>query len=397
MKITTTTTVLGLELHHLGDQRYSARCCVLTQKSSQLFVGAMEVLTGTLAEILNQLPKNNPVSLAFTGRGLVQKNQLLPPAHTPQDLFSTVFPSIDQQQFYAQFFRNGEFNSISIARKEEIDGLLNKLDAAGVNVLMLAFGPILTETIWPQLNQYGNELVFDGHVFSLSAEKNLMAYHYDQSRLAAFPIKIGANVIPETNLVAYAAAFQFLLCNKIDPVLADVDTVNERFKIDTHYKTLKRKAMWFLTGLFVALLFSFLTFTHYNQKNAELVKQLGSKTANIDQIDFLRKEIAQNELLLKQLNWANGYNYGYLLHEIGRQLPRQLTLTEVTVNQFKTEKEQTDRLPTINIVGYTDQLMAVNNWIYLLKEEKWVKSVRLMKYQEKETSEVYQFNLTIQY
>lgn len=397
MKLAGIDRVLGLELNSLGSQQYSCRYCIVLKKSNNLIVEKKDVLTGSLNVILEELPKNIPTSVVLSGKGIIHKTQQAPVAHSKDHLFSSVFPSIEQHQFYTQFFREGEATLISIARKQGVDELINKLDGVGVRVLMLSFGAIVTSLIWTQLNSYGEEIQFDGHDFKVSPEKRFISYQFDQEKRNKFPTKIGLELIPEENLVSYAAAFQLHLHQQIEAIIANNDKIIERFSNFFAVANLKNKTAIFLSVLFGALLCSFLTFSYYNQKNAELLKKVGSKLSSIDQTDFLRKNISENELLLKKLNWANGYNHGYLINDMGHSMPRQLSLSYIGLNQFKTEEEQLLRVPIIRVNGFTDNLSAVNNWIFVLKEKKWIKGVKLLKYQEDEESGRYQFSLLINY
>lgn len=100
---------------------------------------------------------------------------------------------------------------------------------------------------------------------------------------------------------------------------------------------------------------------------------------------------------MKRLGWNGGYNYGYLLNELGSSAPNRLVLTNVLMNDYKTDQEKQLMEPNIRIKGTTDNLAAVNNWIFILKEKPWVKTVRLVQYQQEAESELYEFNLLLTY
>ena len=127
------------------------------------------------------------------------------------------------------------------------------------------------------------------------------------------------------------------------------------------------------------------------------MSSLGAKSADADQAAILQKNILDNETLLKRLNWNGGYNHGFLLTELGSSLPMQLRLNELSINDYKSDKEKPEHIPLIRILGSSNDPLRVNNWIFELKKKPWVKSVALLKFQEDRAQEQYQFTLNITY
>ncbi|MCJ0743677.1 PilN domain-containing protein [Pedobacter montanisoli] len=390
-------TVLGVELYIQSDHTYSCRYCLLNRKGNEIHIQACKTLEGSLVNVIAALPKAYPIALVLTGKGLLHKNMQLTDDAPLVQLFQQAFPAIAPQQFYIQFFKQEAFGLLSIIRKEGVDELLDKLKLAGLKIYTVSLGAIHSVHIWPQLNLYGNSLHYDGHAFELDEKRNFIGYKIDQEARNSFPLKLGQEPITEKSVVAYAAAFQLLLHQKLQMVIADVASVNTAFIKEQFNTKLKQRALWFLMALFGLLLISFASLTHFNQQNEKLLQQVGAQTASADQLVLLKNNVGKNEQLLKELNWNGGYNYGWLLNEIGQSKPRQLTLNEIRINDFKTETEKQDKTPQIKITGVTNNLTAVNNWIFLLKEKKWVKTARLTSYQEDPEKEQYQFNFLITY
>ncbi|WP_410221216.1 PilN domain-containing protein [Pedobacter sp.] len=390
-------TVLGVELYIQSDHTYSCRYCLLNRKGNEIRIQACKKAEGSLVNVIAALPKEYPVVLVLTGKGLLHKNIQLTDDAPLTRLFQQAFPAIAPQQFYIQFFKQEAFGLLSVVRKEGVDELLDKLKLAGLKVYSISLGAVHTIHIWPQLNLYGNNLHYDGHVFELDEKRNLISYKIDPEIKNSFPLKLGQEPIAEENIGAYAAAFQFLLHQKLQMVIADVASVNTSFIKEQFNIKLKQRALWFLMTLFGLLLISFASLTHFNQQNEKLLQQVGAQTASADQLALLKTNVGKNEQLLKELNWNGGYNYGWLLNEIGQSKPGQLTLNEIHINDFKTETEKQDKTPQIKITGVTNNLTAVNNWIFLLKEKKWVKTAKLTSYQEDPEKEQYLFNFLITY
>lgn len=397
MQLQDLNTVLGVELRIINDQLFSCRFCLLSKRKNALTIQQSKAIEGTMAIILAALPKGYPVALAITGKGIIHKNLSQTEGIDLNQAFNSAFPSINSNDFYLQQYNQAAYTLMSISRKQTIDELLNQMHLASLTVLVLTLGGIGSALIWEQLNSYGSTHLFDGHFFELNQENELINYQFDAERKCQFPVKIGQEPIPEENVIAYAMAFQLMMHDRLNLICAEVPTINQRFLNHVVNSQMKKKALVFLFALFMALLVSFLMFSHYNQQNAQLLQTVGAHTTSEEQTALMSKNIATNETLLKQLNWNGGYNYGFLLNEIGKSMPKQLQLRTLTMNDFLSEQEKLERVPQLKITGTTNELMAVNNWIFMLKEKAWVKSVQLTSYQEDVEKDAYIFNLILTY
>jgi hypothetical protein len=401
MQLLSLSTVLGVELKLIGSNQYDCRFCLITKKNNAITIEKKCAIKGPLTEVLEKLPKNIPLALNLTGKGLLFKNVTLEQPLTDSQNFQAAFPAIDQKDFYTQCYHDQAHSLINIIRAEVVDDLLSKFKLSGLNVYILSLGAIVSKHVWPFLNSYHSPIQFDEHKFELTDMKQFSLYSLlkitPEINAPNFQLKIGEEPIEADCIIAYAAAMQLILHEKVDLINADIPTIEADFNKFLTERKLKKTALFFLAGLFALLLISFLTLTYYNSVNTKLIRLVGTQTANADQTDLMKKNTAESEALLKQLNWNGGYNYGLLLDEIGSTLPKQLKLAEIVMNDFKTAQEKIERKPNIRIIGTTDNLTAVNNWMFVLKEKPWVKTVKLLKYQDDLETTLYQFNLIITY
>lgn len=389
--------VLGIELRHDSDNEYRLSYVVLERKGNELQITSRKTLNGNLSKVLEILPRFLPISMVFSGKGVIHKNiSVTAEGANAAGLFREAFPSIEPNDFFVQSYLDESQSCLSIVRKEIVEGLLENFKRAGLDVYQFSLGGLAVLNVLPQLNMYGDQVQFDGHQLSL-LNKNFVSYNYRSDIVSVFPIKVGEEPLNEDVLLAYSAAFQLILHEKISPVIAQVELVNLRFDYFLKSSQWKKTATFFLFGLFVLLLLSFMLYSHYNQINEKLLREVGAQTASEEQMELLRQNIARQEKLLKQLNWNGGYNYGFLVYEVGSTIPSSLTLLSVTMNDFRTEQEKNERLSNIRIKGSTANLTSVNNWIFLLREKPWVKSAKLLKFQEVQDSERYQFEIIITY
>lgn len=397
MGVSALKLVLGVELIIVDENHFSCRFCLVARKDDSLTITHTKLIEGNLPAVIAAIPKKQAIALSLSGKGIIHKNVENVNELDENQLFHQAFPSIEAKDFYVQYLNEGQNAVISVIRKGTVDELLDKLKRAGLNIYMLSLGGLAITQIWPQLNVYDTTVLIDHHSFDLDHNKQLLKYSYGKVRQSKFELKVGQEVIPDEHIVGYATAFQLILHDRLSTVKIKEISINDDWGAYITNEKLKQRSLIFLCALFGLLLLNFLLFSHYNQENAKLSEQLGTQTANSDQMETMKRNVATNERLLKQLNWNAGYNYGFVLNEIGESSPKQLQFLALTMNEYKTEQEKLERSPQINIIGSTANLTAVNNWVFVLKEKSWVKSVRLLKYQEDQETGIYQFNLMITY
>lgn len=390
------SSVLGVELRLLAGEQYSCRCCVLVSKNQHIDMESTMVIEGNIIEVINAIPKSMPMAMVITGKGIIHKSASLEGKEEGQ-LFQTVFAGVNPSDFYVQQMLGGENVMLSIIRKQVVDHLLEKLGTAGAKIFMLGLGGIGMMNLLPQLGVSGDQFVLDGHRLMLDNNVQLKAYQFEEGLKSEIEVKLGERKITAEQLVAYAAAFQFLLHDRLELINAGVPQVDERFASYLENSEFKKKGMIVMAVMFVLLLINFFVFSYYNGENERLSMTSSAQRSDADQLATIQMNIAKHELLLKELNWNSGYNYGFLVHEIGKGCPRSAKLNTLSFNEDLKEKQEAAKIPNIKIIGVTSNLAAVNNWIFELKEKNWVKAVRLMKYKQTETSGEYEFNLLISY
>lgn len=388
--------VLGVELRLLAGEQYSCRCCVLVSKDHHIDMESTKVVEGNLVEVINSIPKSMPMAMVLTAKGIIHKSASLEGKEEGQ-LFSTIFAGVNPSDFYVQQVLGSENVTLSIIRKLVVDDLLEKLNAAGAKIFMLGLGGLGMMNLLPQLNVSEDHFDFDGHRLMLDNNGKLKGYQFGEELKSEIEVKFGERKIAAEQLVAYASAFQLLLHDRLELIIAGVPQVDERFATYLENSEFKKKAMIGMAVIFVLLLINFFVFSYFNGENERLAMTSSAQRSDADQLATINMNIAKQELLLKELNWNSGYNYGFLVDEIGKGCPRSARLIALSFNDDAKEKQQVDKMPNINIVGVTNNLAAVNNWIFELKEKSWIKAVRLLKYKQTETSGEYEFNLLISY
>ncbi|MDN3588105.1 hypothetical protein QWY86_15585 [Pedobacter aquatilis] len=388
-------TVMGLELILLGDNLYRCHACLLSKKGSILGIQSKSIMEGTLVQVLEKIPRNYPIALNLTGKGILFKHLTDNGDRDVAEVFSSVFPGVLATDFYVQQFSSGKHSVLSIMRRTATDIILQTFRQSGIKVLALTFGASVTSCIWSLLELDGMYLSFQGHQFKLDGGMQLLEYNHRSIIQSEQIQNIAGQELADKYLIAYAAAFQLLLYKQMNMLWAEVPEVKVAFENFLQDSILKKRALVFMGILFLSLITSFLVFSHYNSENSRLSGVAGTLAASENQLDLFKQDIAEQEALLKKVSWNGGYPPGFVLKEISSTCPRQLSLLKISMNPLS--KEPTDERPVILLSGLSGNLTAVNNWIFLLKERKWVKLVKLQGYSADPESGNYRFNLKIGY
>ena len=386
--------VLGVELVFLGDQNYQCHYCLLRKAKDQVYLEEKNVSEGSLAQVMKYLPKGYPTALNLSGKGVVFKNLEKSAFIDSAQIFAAAFPAIQLNDFYIQCFLKGAGSLIHIIRRSLANQVLSTFASAGLNVFSLSLGASVTSVLWSLFDRKQQKIRFFGHHFEFDEKGILIFYSNVPPILSVSTIKVGEQVLMEGYVVCYATAFQLLLQDKVELLLAEVRDINEKLVDFNQTNSLKKKGFTFLTVLFVLLLLSFLIFTHFNAENASLSGKVGAQAASANQIELYKKGIAQDQKVLETLNWNRGYNYGFILNEISSSCPAQLSFTSIGLNH-RLKNEMSNKNSQIFVSGISRSLPAVNNYLFLLRDKKWITQVKLLSYRLDTESDDYLFTLQI--
>jgi len=389
------THVLGLELRFLDADTFGCSYTLMSRDGAVLSIVQEHSSTGPLVNVLANLPRKYPVALVISGRGIIHKNVTIE-SGKESEAFDQTFPSVERHEFYVQQFQEKGIAHVSIIRKPGLDNIISLLSRSGLKIIALSLGGVVAAHLLSQVSDLNGLVAIEKHRFSFNENGILDRYHDAGVIEDSFEFKIGGELIPDAQVIAYSAGFQVFLNGKLRLIKVNHHEVDDDLAYFLSTNKVKKQGFYFMLFLFAALLLSFVIFSIYNDKNLQLSNQVGQVTAAQDQVEMLNDNIHRNQAIAENLNWNGGYNYSYLVNEIGKTKPKELQLETLVFGYAKGEMA-TDQGPVINIKGNTNNLMATNNWIYLLKEMKWATSVKLTSYKEDSNTGQYKFEIKIFY
>jgi hypothetical protein len=392
-------TGVSINIDSGGNAAVNA-CSVIIQ-NNQLNFGKKVTDIPMVDALAKHFPAKSLIALNLSGKGILQK-QIEKTEVISQNNFNTILPNASIEDFYIQNFVSGSQSFVSIIRKAEADKWINQLKELGFVPLMVSLGPFPVQNIIAQLNVYGNEIIFNGHTVIRNEQQQWISVNYNESVLSPFPFKVELENIHEKLIIAYAAAFQIVLAGKIEPVHAEVPLLEATFRKLVEEKKLKVQGFLILSVFFILLLVNFFLFSWLNSANAKLTEQVSRSAQSTDDVQKINEQVQQKEALLKVLGWEADINKSALIDQAASLLPGDITWKEAEVDPIDLSGSRSQKSIVffnrkMRIVGNSEKIIPVNEWIARIKTRAWVKNAQLESYTYNSELNTGQFIITIDY
>src|ERR1700722_5681032 len=155
----------GVSIALLPDGDIAISACSVAIQNNQLDFEKKVTDLNKAVELTKHFPPKSIVALNLSGKGVLHK-QIEKTAEINQNNFSKILPNGNIEDFYVQNFISGGQSFVSVIRKADADKWISLLKSLGFVPLTLSFGPFPVQNILKQLNEYGNEIVFNGHTIT---------------------------------------------------------------------------------------------------------------------------------------------------------------------------------------------------------------------------------------
>jgi hypothetical protein len=393
--------VAGVHLQIMPDGSTLIQVCSVFASGNELQIDKRIKDLTSIVQLKEHLPPKQAIALVISGKGVLQK-QVEKIDSVDQTVFGNILPNAKIADFYVQNFISGNTSFVSLIRKTEADRWIGELTGLEYQPLMLSLGPFVMDTIMPQLNIYEQEFIVNGYQISRNEQGSWTGASYEESATSAFSFKLASERVDEKLIIPYAAAFQLVLCNNIEIVSVGTDYLEAALEKKLSDQKVKVQGSLILIGLFSILLINFVFFSWLNSSNNALTVQVSRYNLSTSNQEELSQQIKQKEARLKQLGWDGGLNKSILIDQVASMLPPEITLKEIAVNPVDpvtTRSQKTisfmDR--KMRIVGVSEQIIAVNEWIARIKTRPWVKNVQLESYGFNNELNTGQFAINIEY
>lgn len=390
-------TGVGLSIGRNGELRVAA--CSVQKKKNELLIGKKLTGLDDLRRLPEYLPAKALISLNISGKGVIHKRIDRLEAITTEN-FGQLLPNADIQDFFVQHFSSMSYSFVSVIRKDEGQKWLGKLEELGFQTVMLSLGPFPVFHLSKQLNVYGEELVFGGHVITRDEEQQWQTYAYAEDATAPFPLNVDLETLDEALLIPYASAFQVVLQNRLDPVKADAEGIDLAMETQIGKKKFRLFGL-FLLGFFLLILsVNAFVFSSLFAENNELEARVSISQQNIADMSGVDGQVREKEALLRKFGWDKGANKTMFIDRIASILPDELTLDEINVNPVdpaasRKEKNLQFKDGSIWVSGHSAGILAVNEWVARVRIMPWVKSCAVQNFSVNREKNTGQFTVII--
>jgi len=378
------SNVTGISLEMRNDGTIQWHLCSVSARGKELHLG--EKISGitSLSGVTDYLRAKTAVALNLTGKGILHK-RVEKLESIDQQVFGGIMPNANLEDFYVQHFPSGQWSFVSMIRKTEADRWLSQLKEMGWVPLMLSLGGFPIVHIIHQLNLYESEITIAGHYVTRSPQSEWIDYQFKEGSAAQFPVKLASERIDERLLVPYAAAFQLVMNDALKPVAAMAPALDSTLTARLARNKFRTNASVVIAVFFVLLLTNFLFLSHLQQANEQLSLQAGQFERSALSSSDRQAAITEKERLLRDMGWEDGTKKSILIDQLASLMPEEVQLREVAVDPqdivaSRSEKATVFADRMLKIIGTSDKVVTVSEWMARIKLRPWVKQVRMDSY-----------------
>lgn len=375
---------IGIEIIFQPDSSKIYNLILLKQDKGVLFIEKSKEQITSVDDLKTFLPKNVPISVVLTGKGILHKTISFQEKDTEITLMHKVLPNAQIDDFLLQQIVVNNDVIISLIRKEQFQLIIDELAPLSQQIISLSLGPFIADCIFPLIAhkdeqttidflnyklEYQNEQLTGYDLFAENTDK-----HYDFS----------GNKVSSSLMLAFSAALSIFLPNQLEIKnnVKAVATNNEEF---FQKKVFKIRMGGALGILFLLLLVNFLFFSTFFTKKNTLSAKVTLVQTQLQQYDTLVKRVQQKKDFLLEAGLLEDSRISYYADQIAKDLSPSITLSELNINPIaKTITPEGDILTVTNklikVTGQSTQTTILNEWIKLLEKKSWIKNVHLVNY-----------------
>lgn len=324
-----------------------------------------------------------PLLLIINGKGIILKKITLNEhsEQAPEALIRQNLPAINLSDFYAQIFRQKDHSVfISLCRKEHIDVLLTELRQKKYDIANLFIGAPSIIGLEPLWGNY-NSLATSTHQAELT--NGTLDVLSPRLSHATDLIKIDTLSFSNTHTLSFAAGLSYLMQR---PLAENENTNLSNIPLQHTEKNKFRFLMLLVVGIaFVLAMVNVGFYTSYFDQNNKLETELSVYQGKYEQINQLLSDYQKNKDLIENAGVLNKNKLSEYADKIGKTLPDEVVLSELHFNPKKEEENSEDSLVTFDnkrlvLRGNCTKSFIVNEWINVLKMQKFIKDVSLEKF-----------------
>lgn len=335
---------------------------------------------------LQEIIKNSTVSVYISGKGILIKSKGIEISEK-QDIFKKIFGNIDSKQFYIQTELDSKIKWIAIARKDLIEDALSELPNSESFIIQVSILP-------PINKEFITSFVDSDEIFF---GQNKLKYNNVLNSIEIFESNLEGckiNDVVINNLFIPALYISTLPINQSK----NQDTIKDYSKIKQFKLFELANSIYAYSAIILLLLIiiNAVAFSiYFNKVNSqqELLNYNKSVLTQIDNLENLKRK--KIDFITKQ-NVKKNTDYSSIINNIARLTPKDITLTSINVipTKFKSSKIEIIK-NEIQVDGISYNGVGVTEFIQLIKQIDWIKSINLVYYRKNKEDDNSNFQLKI--
>lgn len=391
------TELVGLEVKFQQDGSSSLSMVHLKKEKGQVeIVFSQNDLS--LEDCLASLPKDVPLSIVFSGKGIVCKKVQGSDAGLDAAIASVV-PNAQVADFAYDTAASAGQLTVALVRKSRCEAILEALLAARVYPIGvgLEFMPLLRfkELLGLEMD------TFTVGGYQLKWNKAQELSEFTASAEVGDILKIGDMRIIGASTLAYASAFVALLNPQ------ELHTANFSQAQVPHAEFLEKKLFKFsfvasLVAVLLILIVNTLAFTSQFSKNESLKQDSYRFEGKTEDIKKEEISLLEKENFLKQNGWMHKSKLSFMCDKLAATVPGSIILQDFSINPLHIDNSQAVKKSNfldkkLILKGKCLKSSDLSNWIQILKHLNWISDVQMVDYTHDHAHNSAIFNIEITY
>ncbi len=368
----------------LTDEGMSTAYLVqLKQQKNKIQIAEKHTIVFKPEKLKEVLSDKAPIVIALTGKGILHKRLKYSEGDDDKYLLNQLLTGADIHEFYLQkTISENQWCFVSAVRKQLIEKICTAFQEHEKQIIGFVFGSFSALNLLPFLPD-NTDLIQAGK-YELHITNGQLTDHVKATDVSVEPVTISEEKIEGEYLLPFAAGLSVYVGSPSE-VNMDFLTVHEEELYHKNIFNLLLKGS--LAALFLVLMVNFLLFNQFYKENGNLKSALSGSKENLDKLKSLQEDVSQKEMFLKRAGWLEASKTSFYADRIAATLPKELHLKELYVYPADKEKNRLEQNQVaflheqIVIKGVTNKNTVINNWIDELKQQQWLRSVKIVNYQ----------------
>ncbi len=391
--------VVGVELCLLPSGEKQMRTVVLAREKNIVTLQAGSAVHADVSSLQKGLDQNTPMVLAITGKGILTRK--IEPGlqkEPAEKVIAHALPNAKASDFYLQRYIGQQATYASLIRRDRLDALLDEFKGLSVPVIHVSLGPFVVANVAfllpgpaAVLTLEGYQLIFAGH--------DLTDCTPGGEPGEGQTVQLGDDVLPTTQMVAYAAAWTglFGFYDSLDLPVEQVRQWQQDFK---HKEKFKAIGVGMLATAFLLLAANALFFVCFSAQHQDLSFRHRHYKGTLVKLDSLQAELSASQTFFARTGWMGSARTSYYTDKIASTVPYSITLQELTMHpldeaQYKKDKTMLFQPNAIFVKGVCSHPSELNPWVKQVKTSLRAKSVIIQDYHYDAKEQAGTFLITI--